>query len=215
MSLESVRAEIQAAEQRSERTPGSTQLVVVTKNRSIAEIHKLYQQGHTHFGENRAQELADKAAQLPTDICWHFIGSLQTNKVRMVRPVANYLHSLDRLKLAEAWLKGPGFPPPALVQVNISDEPQKHGFGWEDTPAAVEQLLEWRVPVVGLMGMAEHSANPDSPRHSFTRLRKLRDLLKSDYPNVAHLSMGMSQDYVVAVEEGATMIRVGQAIFIE
>lgn len=213
MSLAKVQGLMAAAARRVGRDPAEITLVVVTKNRTVEQIRAVYEQGHRDFGENRAQELRDKAPLLPPDVRWHFIGTLQTNKVRIVRPVVVMLHSLDRLHLAEAWMKGQGRPPPALVEVNISEEPQKHGVAVADLDRAVDDFIDLGVPVVGLMGIAPIVSHPEEARPYFARLRRHRDRIRGRHPAVTELSMGMSDDFEVAVEEGATYIRVGRAIF--
>ncbi len=213
MTLATVRHRMEEAARRVGRDPADVRLVVVTKNRTVEQIRAVYDEGHRDFGENRAQELRDKVPRLPEDVRWHFIGSLQTNKVRIVRPVVVLLHSLDRMHLATAWMKGPGHPPPALVEVNISGEPQKHGVALDDVDRAVDEFIETGVPVVGLMGMAPIVSRPEQARPYFARLREIRDRIRTRHPQVAELSMGMTDDFEVAVEEGATYIRVGRAIF--
>ena len=111
------------------RDPSSITLVAVSKAKSVADIEAVYELGHRDFGENRAQEMAEKAARLPDDIRWHFVGGLQTNKARLIRPITHLLHSMDRESLAGAWAKGGGLPPPVLFQVNTGHEPQKSGVG--------------------------------------------------------------------------------------
>ncbi len=213
MSLAEVRERMTAAARRVGRDPAEVTLVVVTKNRTTDEIRRLYDQGQREFGENRAQELREKVPGLPEDIRWHFVGALQTNKVRIVRPVVVLLHSLDRPHLASAWMKGPGRPPPALVEVNLSGEPQRHGVAFEELDAAVDEFIALGVPVVGLMGIAPIVAEPEGARPFFARLREARDRISGRHPEVVELSMGMTDDFEVAVEEGATYIRVGRAIF--
>ena len=213
MSLQTVRERMTAAARRAGRDPAEVTLVVVTKNRTVDQIRAVYGQGHRDFGENRAQELREKVPELPADIRWHFVGTLQTNKVRIVRPVVVMLHSLDRPHLATAWMKGPGRPPPALVEVNISGEPQKHGVAFGDLDQAVEEFIGLGVPVVGLMGIAPIVREPEEARPYFARLRESRDRIRRHHPQVTELSMGMTDDFEVAVEEGATYIRVGRAIF--
>jgi PLP dependent protein len=188
-------------------------LVAVTKERTSAQIRELYELGHRDFGENRAQELHAKLPDLPGDIRWHFIGPLQRNKVRIVRPAVVLLHSLDRVALAEAWLKGPGLPPPALLQVNIGREPQKHGVMPEEAVATAEQLVAMGVPLAGVMAIAPIVATPELARPYFAELRRIRDRVVALEPAAGELSMGMTDDFEVAVEEGATLIRVGRAIF--
>lgn len=213
MSLVAVQERLTAAARRAGRDPKEVTLVVVTKNRTVEEIRRLYELGHRDFGENRAQELREKAPALPDDVRWHFVGALQTNKVRIVRPVVVLLHSLDRPHLAAAWTKGPGLPPPALVEVNLSGEPQRHGVTFEDLDAAVDEFVSLGVSVVGLMGIAPIVDEPEQARPFFARLREARDRIARRHPRVVGLSMGMSDDFEVAVEEGATYIRVGRAIF--
>ena len=173
----------------------------------------LYDQGHRDFGENRAQELVAKAAALPPDIRWHFIGPLQRNKVRLVRPTAVLLHSLDRASLAAAWLKGPGEAPPALLQINIGREAQKAGVMPEDAAELLGEAVSIGVRVDGVMAIPPHLANPEEVRPFFRELVALRDRLATHDRPLAVLSMGMTEDFDIAVEEGSTTIRVGRAIF--
>jgi uncharacterized pyridoxal phosphate-containing UPF0001 family protein len=139
---------------------------------------------------------------------------LQSNKVRIVRPVAFLLHSFDRDDLGRAWLKGPGTAPPVLLQVNIGREEQKHGFDPGDTVAACERALAFGLDVRGLMAIPPLVERADEARPFFRLLRELRDEVASHHPSVHHLSMGMTDDFEVAVEEGATIIRPGRAIFV-
>ncbi len=189
------------------------ELLVVTKGRSVEAIRTLYDAGHRAFGENRAQELRDKVPELPTDIRWHFIGPLQTNKVRVVRPTVVALHSMDREPLALAWLKGQGMPPPVYVEVNVGHEPQKAGVAPEEVGSFCDRLAELGVPTLGLMAIPPVADLPEDSRPHFARLRELRDTIARDHPEIAGLSMGMTDDFEVAIEEGATVIRVGRAIF--
>ncbi len=174
---------------------------------------EMYKTGHRDFGENRAAELAAKAAAMPADVRWHFIGPLQRNKVRLVRPVAQLLHSMDRLKLGEAWLKGPGAAPPVLLEINLADEPQKSGVVVADAGTTVDRLVALGVDVRGVMAIPPVTDSADETRSHFGRLASLRDELAAVHPAVRHLSMGMTDDFELAIEEGATMIRVGRAIF--
>lgn len=213
MSLQAVLARLEAACARVGRPVDDVELVAVTKGRSIEEILALYEAGHRDFGENRAQELADKVDALPGDIRWHFIGPLQTNKVRVVRPAVEVLHSMDRDSLATAWLKGPGDAPPVYLQVNVGREEQKSGVLEEDAPAFCGRLVGLGHRVVGLMTIPPLADDPERARPHFAALRRLRDRIVADHPSVTGLSMGMTDDFEVAVEEGATSIRVGRAIF--
>ncbi|MGQ0849462.1 MAG: YggS family pyridoxal phosphate-dependent enzyme [Actinomycetota bacterium] len=213
MSLSSVLERVEKAAAQVGRDPSLLTVVVVSKGHSVGEVSALYRAGHRDFGENRAQELASKVGHLPTDIRWHFVGPLQTNKVRLVRPIVTLLHSLDREALGQAWMKGPGLPPPALLQVNIGRELQKHGVSPEDAPSVVDRLLGMAVPLQGVMAIPPAVDRPEAARPYFRSLNELARRLRSDHPALVHVSMGMTDDFEVAVQEGATMIRVGRAIF--
>jgi pyridoxal phosphate enzyme (YggS family) len=213
LSLETVRKRMGAAALRAGREAGSVTLVVVSKGRTVAQILEIYRQGHRHFGENRAQELAIKAPQLPDDIAWHFVGPLQTNKVRLVRPIVTLLHSLDRLDLGSAWMKHPGPAPPALLQVNVGREPQKLGVPPELAASVALHLREMGVNLEGLMTVPPLVGDPEEARQYFRALRRLAESMVASLPSPPALSMGMTDDFEVAVEEGATLIRVGRAIF--
>lgn len=212
MSLPAVRARMAEAVSRAGRSLEEVRLVIVSKGREAAEIGALYAAGHRDFGENRAQELGVKSVVLPEHVRWHFVGSLQTNKVRSVRPAVVMLHSMDRVELGEAWMKGIGLPPPVLVEVNVGEEPAKHGVVPAEAAALVDRLRRLGVPVVGLMTIPPRDS-PEQGRRWFALLRSLRDEIARDHPEVVELSMGMSEDLEVAIEEGATIIRVGRAIF--
>lgn len=192
------------------RSPDEVVLVAVTKGRDVESIRALYDLGHRDFGENRAQELRDKVDELPGDIRWHFVGPLQSNKVRVVRPAASVLHSMDRKSLATAWMKGPGSPPPVYLQVNIGREDQKFGVDPDDAGPFCDRLVELGIDVIGLMAIPPLA---EDPRLHFSELRDLRNAIVSEHPAVTGLSMGMSDDFDVAISEGATVIRVGRAIF--
>ena len=212
MSYRMVSERIAEAALKADRNPEDVTLIVISKGRDVSAIRDLYDQGVRDFGENRAQELSSKVGRLPADIRWHFVGPLQTNKVRLVRPSASLLHSLDRVKLARFWSRGNG-QVPALAQVNIGWEPQKHGVAPDRIGEMVEMFLGEGVDVRGLMAMAPRVAEPEQARPFFQRLRRLSESLSEQYPAMTELSMGMTEDYQVAVEEGATMVRVGRAIF--
>lgn len=198
---------------RSGRDPASVTVVAVSKDRGPEEVMRVYEKGHRDFGENRAQELVAKAAVLPGDIRWHFVGSLQTNKARLVRPAVVLLHSMDRRELGLAWLKGSGTPPPVLVQVNIAREPQKSGIDPDATVETVEMLSGLGLTVSGLMTIPPAPDEPEDSRDFFRRLALLGSEVGGRVPGAGELSMGMSDDFEVAVEEGGTIIRVGRAIF--
>lgn len=176
----------------------------------VLELHRL---GHRDFGENRAQELRDKVPSLPDDIRWHFVGPLQTNKVRSVRPAVTLLHSLDRMSLASAWMKGVGPAPDTMLQVNIGEEVQKSGFMVDEVAAALPALERLSVPIVGIMAIPPIVDDPNESRPHFEALRELRDRIVVEYPDIVGLSMGMTNDFEVAIETGATAVRIGRAIF--
>jgi pyridoxal phosphate enzyme (YggS family) len=213
MSLESVRHRISAASVRAGRSENDVTLVIVSKGQSVETINTVYQRGERDFGENRAQELASKVDQLPGDIRWHFIGPLQSNKVRIVRPIVTMLHSLDRPELGPAWIKGPGLAPPALLQVNVGREPQKHGVNPEDAVRVFDDLIAIGVDLIGLMAIPPAADNAEATRSDFAEMRSLATLVAANHPGRDSLSMGMTDDFEVAIEEGATFVRVGRAIF--
>lgn len=210
--LTAVRQRIVAAAGRAGRDPAEIALVGVSKYATEGDVRAAFDEGLHDFGENRAKELVDRAALLPS-ARWHFVGRLQGNKVRLVRPITHLLHSLDRVDLAEYWVKGPGSPPPVLVQVNLADERQKGGVAPEEADALVSAAERLGLDVVGLMTVPPAAEDPDDSRPWFRRLREMRDRIRREHPAVKELSMGMSDDFEVAVEEGATVLRVGRAIF--
>jgi pyridoxal phosphate enzyme (YggS family) len=211
-NLERVRSQMAEAMNRSGRT-GTVTLIGVSKKQGREKLEAAYEAGLRDFGENRPQELAEHQQWLPDDVRWHMIGSLQRNKVRMVRPSVVLLHSLDRESLAQSWLKGSGKPPPVLVQVNVGNEPQKSGVSTADTRTLVEYARSIGVSVVGLMAIPPRVTSADEGAPYFAALRELRDSLVVGHPSVQHLSMGMSEDFQSAIAEGSTYIRVGRTIF--
>lgn len=213
MSYREVMDRVATAAERAGRLPDDITVVAVSKTMSRDDIMAVYDQGHRDFGENRAGELAEKAPALPGDIRWHFVGALQSNKARMVRGVTHLLHSMDRRSLGEAWMKGHGLPPPVLAQVNVGDESQKSGASIEELPGAIEWMVGMGLDVRGLMAIPPLPDRPDDSRVHFQTLRDLRDQVGVEHPSVAELSMGMTDDFEVAIDEGASMIRVGRAIF--
>lgn len=213
MSLDAVTDRALRALSESGRDPDDLTILAVSKGHSVEEIRALYDAGHREFGENRAQELRDKVPELPDDIRWHFVGPLQSNKARIVRPAVVALHSMDRRSLASAWMKGSGRPPACYLQVNIGREPQKSGVMPEEAASMVSGLLSMGVPIIGLMTIPPLVDDPEESRPHFAALRELRDDIGTDHPAISDLSMGMTNDFEVAIQEGATVIRVGRAIF--
>ena len=198
---------------RSGREPGGITVVAVSKTKTVEEIMSVYEQGHRDFGENRAQELATKTPLLPDDIRWHFVGALQSNKTRVVRPLIHLLHSMDRRSLGLAWVKGQGMPPPVLLEVNVGDEGQKSGADVEEAGSLVEWMSGLGLDVRGLMAIPPIPDLAEASRRHFVILRELRDRVSVQNPSVVELSMGMTDDFEIAIEEGASIIRVGRAIF--
>ncbi|MGH8914880.1 MAG: YggS family pyridoxal phosphate-dependent enzyme [Acidimicrobiia bacterium] len=213
MSLESVIDRMTGAAERTGRNPAAITVVAVSKTKPVSDIEALYARGHRDFGENRAQEMAEKAGRLPGDIRWHFVGALQSNKARLVRPITHLLHSMDRESLAAAWAKGSGLPPPVLLEVNTGLEPQKSGVTPDQAGDTIDRLITLGLEVRGLMAIPPVVESPEAQRPHFALLRRLRDELTATYPELTELSMGMTDDFEVAVEEGSSIIRVGRAIF--
>jgi len=213
MSYENVVTRMTVAAERVGRDPSSIALVAVSKAKSVADIEAIYGLGHRDFGENRAQEMAEKAARLPDDIRWHFVGGLQTNKARLIRPITHLLHSMDRPSLAGAWAKGSGLPPPVLLQVNTGHELQKSGVAPDDARSTLSEVLSLGLDVRGLMAIPPLSEDSEAQRPHFAMLRKLRSELAAEHPGIIELSMGMTDDFEIAIEEGSSIIRVGRAIF--
>lgn len=211
-----VKAQIAAAAEAAGRDPREVKLVAVTKTVGIEEVRQAVALGINDFGENRVQDAAPKVAALP-EARWHFIGHLQSNKVKDVLPFYSLIHSLDRPSLAAALqstAEGLDKTVDALVQVNVSGEESK--FGLE--PSALADFLGYlnsleRIRVCGLMTMAPFVDDPEAVRPVFRRLRELRDLYATSGNGLNELSMGMTNDYKVAVEEGATIVRIGSALF--
>ena len=217
-----LRSRIGAACARVNRNPDEVTLVAVTKTVSPRVAGLMPELGVADLGESRPQELWRKAEALRhPPIRWHLVGHLQRNKVERTLPLVHMIHSVDSLRLFEALNEEAikcGLTVRALLEVNASREPQKHGFRVEDLDACWQQLLRTvAVDILGLMCMAAYSDDPETSRPTFGELRRLRDDLRARGSNsvaqLAHLSMGMSGDFEVAIEEGATLVRVGTALF--
>jgi pyridoxal phosphate enzyme (YggS family) len=202
---------VAAAGDRSGRDPDDVTVVAVSKGKPVEAIRALYERGHRHFGENRAAELEAKAPQLPDDIAWHFVGTVQRRRLGIIRARASLVHSFDRMALVAPW--GGDLAPPVLVQVNLAAEPQKHGADRAAVPDLITAAEETGIRCRGLMVMPPLAADPEDSRPWFGELAELRRRLAAEHPSLVELSMGMSDDFEVAVEEGATVIRVGRAIF--
>jgi pyridoxal phosphate enzyme (YggS family) len=222
-NLGSVRDRIARACSRAGRDPASVCLVAVTKTVGAAEVLELARLGATDFGENRVPALLEKRAAVEAAgvrVRWHMIGHLQTNKLRDALPATDVLHSLDRPSLAAALAKELAAgrrsePLPAFVQVNVSGEASKGGYAPGELRGALAATRETPgLRVAGLMTMAPLGGGAESARPHLRRLRELRDEARRDgYLEALGLSMGMSQDFEVAIEEGATHVRVGSLLF--
>ena len=198
--------------------PPNVKIIAVSKGQPAEKIKETLQCGQTLFGESYAQELEEKALQLKDEkIEWHFIGHLQRNKINKALPYMSFLHSIDSVSLAESLEKRLSKPLPCCIEVNLGDESSKTGIAPESVPTLVQHLFRFpKILLVGLMTIPPASENPEDSRHCFRRLRLLRDRLNQAriLPKpLTELSMGMTHDYKVALEEGATMIRVGTGIF--
>lgn len=204
---------VEAAASRAGRSADEITVVAVSKTFVADDIMAVYEMGHRDFGENRAGELAAKTEVLPDDIRWHFVGALQSNKARSVRGVVTLLHSMDRRSLGKAWMKGRGMPPPVLAQVNVGDEPQKSGVATDEVMSALEWMTALGLDVRGLMAIPPLPDTADDSRKHFEKLRMIRDEVSVEYPSVTELSMGMTDDFETGIAEGASIIRLGRAIF--
>lgn len=214
----SVRAGIAAAEARSRRRPGSVELVAVSKGHPPEAIAEAVAAGQTLFGESRVQEARAKMSDASGSARWHFIGHLQKNKVRQALPLFELIESVDSLELArdvDRVAAELGLRPRVLLEVNVAGEASKHGFAPDALRREMEPLLALpRLEIEGLMTVPPVAPEAEDSRRFFAQLRELRDALEREFAaGLPALSMGMSGDYEVAVEEGATLVRVGTALF--
>ena len=220
-NLDAVQSRIGEAARRSGRPLEAIRLVAVTKKTPLDYIKALVGCGARDLGENYPQELrtkADSLADFSESVHWHLIGHLQTNKVKKTLPMVRLIHSVDSLKLLRALNDAaPAVtdPPGVCLQVNTSDEPSKHGWTAEQIVNEAESIAACRaIPIVGLMTMAALGTTAETARGSFARLRELREQLKRETGlPLLELSMGMSNDFETAIEEGATLLRIGSALF--
>ena len=216
-NLALIRERINKAVSRRNTVPENVILVAVTKTVSPRVMNEAWQLGINDFGENRVQDALPKIELLPSKINWHFIGHLQTNKVRQVLPVFNLIQSLDSLKLAGVLQKEAeknNAVANVLLQVNIGGEKNKYGFRWEEAQDALVELTKLNyLKVLGLMGIAPYVEDPEEVRPYFRRLYSLFKEVNLPGIEMKYLSMGMSNDFEVALEEGANIIRVGTSLF--
>lgn len=219
-NLESVERKIEEACRRAGRMRGEVTLVAVSKTKPVSMLQEVYDLGIRVFGENKVQEIRDKYEALPADIEWHMIGHLQTNKVKYIINKVKLIHSVDSLRLAETIEKEAekhNCTADILLEVNVAEEESKFGLKTEEVIPVYEKILQYsHINVRGLMTIAPFVENPEKNRSIFADLHKLYvDIKRKNIDNgtVSILSMGMTNDYEVAIEEGATMVRIGTGIF--
>ncbi|MBQ1640357.1 MAG: YggS family pyridoxal phosphate-dependent enzyme [Lachnospiraceae bacterium] len=219
-NLTQVEANITAACKRAGRSRDEVTLIAVTKTKPVEMLQEAYDWGSRNFGENKVQEIMDKYDKLPSDIQWHMIGHLQRNKVKYIVDKVCLIHSVDSYRLAEEiniQAKKRGVVVPILIEVNIADEQSKFGVRPEETMQLVREISSLDgVSIRGLMCIAPYVVDSEENRPFFRKIKALSiDIEKENIDNVSMdiLSMGMTGDYEVAIEEGATMVRVGTGIF--
>jgi pyridoxal phosphate enzyme (YggS family) len=217
-NLNCVWQQIASAAVKSGRSGDDVELVAITKTHPAERVREAIEAGQTLFGESRVQEARAKIPELPSNVRWHFVGHLQKNKIRHALPLFELIHSVDSLPLAQEMdrvAQEEGFHPRVLLEVNVAGEGSKFGFATETLREQMEQLLALpRLSILGLMTIPPLAEEPQASRKYFNQLRELRDRLQTEFRvDLAQLSMGMTQDFAIAVEEGATLVRVGTAIF--
>ncbi len=217
-NLERVREQIAAAAEKSGRAADAVELIAVSKTHPAERVQVVAEAGQVLFGESRVQEARAKIPLLPARLRWHFIGHLQKNKIRHALPLFEMFHGVDSLALAqdmERIAEEDGMQPRVLLEVNVAGEASKHGFTSEAIRRDLEAVLSLgRLTVEGLMTIPPLAPEAEAARRYFVALRELRDELETDFDlQLPQLSMGMSGDYEIAIEEGATLVRVGTAIF--
>ena len=203
--------------------PSNVTLIAVSKTKPVSDLQEAYDAGQRIFGENKALEMRDKHQVLPNDIQWHFIGHLQTNKIKYIAPFVTLIHAIDSLSLLEAVNKEAvknSRVIDCLLQFHIAQEDTKFGLDIEEAEALLESdsFKDLKnINIVGVMGMATFTDDADQVRNEFKNLKNIFDTLKENYfrdkDSFKEISMGMSDDYPIAIEEGATMVRVGSKIF--
>jgi pyridoxal phosphate enzyme (YggS family) len=217
-NLKIVKEKIAESAKKSGRNPDEIKLIAVSKTNPISKILEAFEAGATDFGENKALEFRDKTELIAKKVTWHFIGHLQRNKVKYVIKSADYIHSVENYKLALEINKRAAQQnkmQKILFEINTSGEEAKFGLkNFEELLQLAQQCDELpNITPVGLMTMAAFTNNEVSLRKSFVMLREMRDKISIKYPYIKELSMGMTNDYTIAIEEGATMVRIGTAIF--
>ena len=219
-NLAEVQSRVEQACKRAGRDVAEVTLIAVSKTKPVTDLQEIYNAGVRDFGENKVQEMCDKMEKMPKDINWHMIGHLQRNKVKYIVGNVALIHSVDSYRLAEEiniQAKKKGIVVPILVEVNIADETTKFGVSKEDTMELVRQIASLdALSIKGLMTIAPYVVDPEENRAYFRKIKELSvDIDNQNIDNVSMdiLSMGMTGDFEVAIEEGATMVRVGTGIF--
>ncbi|MBB5148951.1 YggS family pyridoxal phosphate-dependent enzyme [Ureibacillus thermosphaericus] len=215
-NLEIIQQRIEGAKNRAGRQHDHIQIIAVTKQVSVERTKEVLNAGLIHLGENRPEGLLAKKESIQDQAAWHYIGTLQSKKVKKVINEIDYLHSLDRMSLAEEIEKRAIKPVKCFVQANVSGEESKHGLSKEEVIPFIQSLEKFsKIQVVGLMTMAPNTENEEIIRKVFRDLKELQqEVMKLNLPYAPcqELSMGMSNDYEIAIEEGATFIRIGTAL---
>ncbi len=217
-NLERVRERIAQAAAKAGRAVDEIELVAITKTHDAEKVREAIEAGHTLFGESRVQEARVKIPELPSNLRWHFVGHLQKNKIRHALPLFELIHSVDSLALAQNMnriAEEEGSHPRVLLEVNMAGEGSKFGFQPDKLREQMETLLALnRLSILGLMTIPPLAPEAEASRKYFVQLRELGDRLQIEFHvDLTQLSMGMTNDYIVAVQEGATLVRVGTAIF--
>jgi len=217
-NLERVRAQIAEAARKSNRSVDDVELVAISKTHPTEKVREAIEAEQSLFGESRVQEARVKIPELPSNLRWHFVGHLQKNKIRHALPLFELIHSVDSLAVAQdinRIAEEDGLHPRILLEVNVAGEGSKFGFTPKKLREDLENLLALpRLSILGLMTIPPIAEEAEASRKYFVQLRELRDRLQTEFHvDLAQLSMGMTQDFAIAVEEGATLVRVGTAIF--
>jgi pyridoxal phosphate enzyme (YggS family) len=217
-NLERVREQIAQAAAKAGRAVDEIELVAITKTHLPEKVRDAIEAGQTLFGESRVQEARAKIPELPSNARWHFVGHLQKNKIRYALPLFELFHGVDSLALAQEMNRiaaDEGMHPRVLLEVNVAGEGSKFGFSPDKLREQMEELLALqRLSILGLMTIPPLADEAEASRRYFVELRQLRDRLQTEFHvDLPQLSMGMTQDFPIAVEEGATLVRVGTAIF--
>jgi PLP dependent protein len=217
-NLERVRSQIANAAKKTGRSLDEIELVAISKTHDAEKVHAAYEAGQSLFGESKVQEARAKIPELPSSLRWHFVGHLQKNKIRHALPLFELFHGIDDVDLAREMnriAEEQGMHPRILLEINVAGEGSKFGFKPDKLRAEMEALLSLtRLSIEGLMTIPPLAEEAEASRKFFVNLRENRNALEEEFDmKLPHLSMGMTNDFVVAVEEGATLVRVGTAIF--